>query len=64
MPDLIDDTALETFAIVGEPHEVGRRLQDRFGHLATSIALYQYAGAAHGHCCPSMTASVLRERRT
>lgn len=46
MPDLIDDGVLATFAVVGEPHEIGERLHDRFGHLATSIALYQYGGGS------------------
>jgi probable F420-dependent oxidoreductase len=44
MPDLVDDTVLDAFAVVGEPAEIGVKLQERFGHLVTSIALYSYSG--------------------
>lgn len=52
MPAVIDDVALDTFAVVGEPHEVGEKLQQRFGHLATSIALYQYGGGSPQELLP------------
>lgn len=44
MPSLIDDATLDTFAVVGESADIGAKLQERFGDLATSIAIYQYDG--------------------
>ncbi|GAA1255865.1 LLM class F420-dependent oxidoreductase [Pseudonocardia aurantiaca] len=53
MPALVDDTVLDAFAVVGEPAEIGVKLQQRFGHLATSIALYQYSGGSPRDLVPA-----------
>jgi hypothetical protein len=53
MPALVDDTVLDAFAVVGEPAEIGVKLQERFGHLATSIALYQYSGGSPRELVPA-----------
>jgi probable F420-dependent oxidoreductase len=44
MPSAIDDEVVETFAIVGEPKVAARKIWDRFGGLATSIAFFQQYG--------------------
>jgi hypothetical protein len=41
MADAIDDEVVETFAIVGEPKVAARKIWERFGGLATSIAFFQ-----------------------
>jgi probable F420-dependent oxidoreductase len=41
MGDAIDDEVVETFAIVGEPKVAARKIWERFGGLATSIAFFQ-----------------------
>jgi probable F420-dependent oxidoreductase len=53
MPALVDDAVLDAFAVVGEPGEIGVKLQERFGHLATSIALYQYSGGSPRELMPA-----------
>jgi probable F420-dependent oxidoreductase len=55
MPALVDDTMLDAFAVVGEPAEIGVKLQERFGHIATSIALYQYSGGRPRELVPAYT---------
>ncbi len=40
MGDAVDDELLNAFAVVGEPAEVGRRLRERWGPVATRISLY------------------------
>lgn len=40
MTTLIDDEALDTFAIVGEPAEVGAQIAERFGALVDRFTLY------------------------
>jgi probable F420-dependent oxidoreductase len=55
MPALVDDDVLDAFAVVGEPGEIGIKLQERFGHLATSIALYQYSGGSPRNLMPAYT---------
>lgn len=37
MADVIDDTMLDHFAVVGEPHELADKIKDRFGGLADRI---------------------------
>ncbi|MCT9930508.1 TIGR03617 family F420-dependent LLM class oxidoreductase [Planotetraspora sp. A-T 1434] len=41
MPDAIDDSVLETFAIVGGSKEAAIKIYERFGGLATSVAFFQ-----------------------
>jgi probable F420-dependent oxidoreductase len=53
MPALVDDSALDAFAVVGDPADIGVKLQERFGHLATSIALYQYSGGSPRELVPA-----------
>lgn len=40
MTTLIDDEVLNTFAVVGEPHEIGPRVTARFGGLVDRFTLY------------------------
>ncbi len=45
MGTLIDDEILETFAVVGEPEQVGPELQRRYGDVISRISFYApYAG--------------------
>jgi probable F420-dependent oxidoreductase len=45
MGTLIDDEILETFAVVGEPEEIGPELQKRYGDVISRISFYApYAG--------------------
>lgn len=46
MADVVDDAMLEAFAVVGEPDRIGALLDERFGDIATSICIYQYATAS------------------
>ena len=39
MANIIDDTMLEHFAIVGEPHEIAAKVKARFGDLADRVQL-------------------------
>jgi probable F420-dependent oxidoreductase len=41
MPEAIDDSVLDTFAIVGSPKEAAQKIHDRFAGLATSVAFFQ-----------------------
>ena len=38
-----------------EPADIAVKLQERFGHLATSIALYKYAGGTPRDLVPAYT---------
>ena len=40
MGDLIDDEILDTFAVVGEPEQIGPELLKRYGDVATRISFY------------------------
>jgi alkanesulfonate monooxygenase SsuD/methylene tetrahydromethanopterin reductase-like flavin-dependent oxidoreductase (luciferase family) len=40
MGDAVDDTILHTFAVVGEPEEVGRELMARYGDLVDRLSFY------------------------
>jgi probable F420-dependent oxidoreductase len=40
MTELIDDTVLNAFAVVGEPDRVGAQIQERFGGLLDRFTLY------------------------
>jgi hypothetical protein len=40
LSDVIDDEVLNTFAVVGNPDEVGRGLRARWGDVADRISLY------------------------
>jgi hypothetical protein len=42
MPGLIDDEMLHTFAVVGEPSEVGAELLRRFGDVVTRVGFYTF----------------------
>ena len=45
MGTLIDDEILETFAVVGEPEEIGPELRKRYGDVISRISFYApYAG--------------------
>ena len=39
MPELISDEILETFAVVGEPHQVASEIRRRYGHLVDRLTL-------------------------
>ena len=40
MRDLVDDEVLSTFAVVGEPHEVGPAVRERFDGLVDRFSVY------------------------
>lgn len=40
MGDAVDDTILDTFAVIGEPEAAGQALVDRFGDLVDRIGFY------------------------
>lgn len=40
MPALIDDTMLETFAVIAEENQLGEKLRQRYAGLAQRLALY------------------------
>ena len=40
MTGLIDDTVLNTFAVVGEPEEVGSEVRRRFGDIVDRFSFY------------------------
>jgi hypothetical protein len=40
MGELIDDEMLDTFAVVGEPEEIGPELLKRYGDVATRMSFY------------------------
>ncbi|MGK2929389.1 MAG: LLM class F420-dependent oxidoreductase, partial [Acidimicrobiales bacterium] len=40
MGTLIDDEVLETFAVVGEPEEIGPELNQRYGDVISRISFY------------------------
>jgi probable F420-dependent oxidoreductase len=40
MPEMIDDTMLETFAVVAPPSELAAALHERYDHLADRLNLY------------------------
>ena len=45
MGTLIDDEILETFAVVGEPEQIGPELKKRYGDVISRISFYApYAG--------------------
>jgi len=45
MGTLIDDEILETFAVVGEPEQIGPELQERYGDVISRLSFYApYAG--------------------
>jgi probable F420-dependent oxidoreductase len=52
MPSVIDDSVLDTFAIVGEPRDVAAKIHDRFGDVASSIAFYQMGVTDPRHWVP------------
>lgn len=52
MADAIDDSVVETFAIVGEPKEAALKIHERFGGLATSVAFFQMHGSTPAHWQP------------
>jgi probable F420-dependent oxidoreductase len=55
MPSAIDDEVVETFAIVGEPKVAARKIWERFGGLATSIAFFQQYGGTPEYWHPLYT---------
>ena len=40
MGTLIDDEILETFAVVGEPEEIGPELRKRYGDVISRLSFY------------------------
>jgi probable F420-dependent oxidoreductase len=40
MPDVIDNSVLNTFAIVGEPKEAAAKIMERFGGIADTVSCY------------------------
>jgi probable F420-dependent oxidoreductase len=52
MADAIDDSVVDTFAIVGEPKQAAVKIQERFGGLASSVAFFQQSGATPEHWQP------------
>jgi hypothetical protein len=40
MPDVIDDLALNVFAIVSEPKEAAAKIMERFGDIAGTVSCY------------------------
>ncbi len=58
MTDLVDDTLLSTIAVVGEPADVARQVQQRFGDVADRLGFYTpYATD------PTLTAEILAALR-
>lgn len=54
LADLIDDTILDTIAIVGEPRAIGGLVEQRYGGLFQAVYLY-----THGQPNPALWAQVL-----
>jgi probable F420-dependent oxidoreductase len=52
MADAIDDSIVDTFAIVGEPKQAAAAILERFGGLATSVAFFQQHGSSPEHWQP------------
>ena len=46
MADVIDNTMLEHFAIIGEPHELAGIISDRFGALADRVQFFGSNGTS------------------
>jgi alkanesulfonate monooxygenase SsuD/methylene tetrahydromethanopterin reductase-like flavin-dependent oxidoreductase (luciferase family) len=58
MAELIDDTLLRTIAVHGSPADCATQIMDRYGEVATRLAVYQPYAAN-----PDTTAELLDELR-
>ena len=57
MTGLIDDTMLNTFAVVGEPKEVGAEVRRRFGDIVDRFSFYA-PYRLHPQACETMISAI------
>ena len=48
LPQLVDDSLVEHFAVIGEPQQLGARLAERYAGLADSLGIYAPYAAEPG----------------
>jgi len=62
MTGLIDDTMLNTFAVVGEPEEVGAEVRRRFGDIIDRFSFYA-PYRLHPQACKTMISAIRADVR-